>query len=410
MSKLYDKNLRAVLNKAHPKVFALTDGQGLGARVSEKGKVRWQYRYKVDGKSKRIDLGDYPALSLLKAREEAQQCREWLAQGHDPKHQRSLARSETLKPVSVKEALEYWLVHYAEGKRANASKHRAQFEKHIYPYIGNLPLEKTETRHWIKCFDRIRNGDNGKQKPAPVAAGYILQNSKQALRFCRVRHYAFSRALDDLMIADVGNKQQKKDRVLSNKELSDVWNVATEKGDFSNHYYRNLLRLLITFGARTQEVRLSTWAEWDFNEMIWTVPKAHSKGGEKILRPIPQHLEQWLLELKGDACSGTLVLGELKTPEAVSQYGRLLWKRLEHEEKWTMHDLRRTLATRMNELGIAPHVVEQLLGHSLGGVMQIYNRSQYIPEKREALLIWGERLDVLSFDHKNLVILRAVNE
>lgn len=64
----------------------------------------------------------------------------------------------------------------------------------------------------------------------------------------------------------------------------------------------------------------------------------------------------------------------------------------------------------MNELGIAPHVVEQLLGHSLGGVMQIYNRSQYIPEKREALLIWGERLDVLSFDHKNLVILRAVNE
>ncbi|HIF9279290.1 TPA: tyrosine-type recombinase/integrase [Photobacterium damselae] len=52
-----------------------------------------------------------------------------------------------------------------------------------------------------------------------------------------------------------------------------------------------------------------------------------------------------------------------------------MWKRLEHEEKWTMHDLRRMLATRMNELGIAPHVVEQLLGHSLGGVMQIYNRS-----------------------------------
>lgn len=116
------------------------------------------------------------------------------------------------------------------------------------------------------------------------------------------------------------------------------------------------------------------------------------------------------MELKGDTCSGTLVLGELKTPEAVSQYGRLLWKRLEHEEKWTMHDLRRMLATRMNELGIAPHVVEQLLGHSLGGGMQIYNRSQSIPEKREALLIWGERLDVLSFDHKNLVILRAVNE
>ncbi|HIF9210196.1 TPA: hypothetical protein ACX6SI_003269 [Photobacterium damselae] len=52
--------------------------------------------------------------------------------------------------------------------------------------------------------------------------------------------------------------------------------MATEKGDFSNQHYRNLLSLLITFGAMTQEVRLSTWAEWDFNEMIWTVPKVHS--------------------------------------------------------------------------------------------------------------------------------------
>lgn len=410
MSKLYDKNLKAVLNKNHPKTFTLTDGKGLGARVSERGKVRWQYRYKVDGKNYRLDLGDYPALSLLNARDEAQQCREWLAQGYDPKHQRSLARSETLKPVSVKEALEYWLVNYAEDNRSNASKHRAQFERHIYPYIGDLPLEQTETRHWIESFERIRKGVKGKQTPAPVAAGYILQNSKQALRFCRVRHYAFSRALDDLMIADVGNKQQKKDRILSNKELSDVWSLATDKGDFRNQYYRNILRLLLTFGARSQEARLSTWAEWDFNEMIWTVPKAHSKGGEKILRPIPRHLENWLLELKGDACSSALVLGELKAPEAVSQYGRLLWKRLEHEDSWTLHDLRRTVATRMNELGIAPHVVEQLLGHSLGGVMQIYNRSQYLPEKVEALSKWIDRIEVLTNLDKNVVIMKAANE
>lgn len=407
MGKLYDKHLKAVQNKPHPKVFTLTDGEGLGARVSVKGKVRWQYRYKIDGKSMRLDLGDYPALSLLKAREEAKHCREWLAEGFDPKHQKALLRDQNLKPVTVEDALEYWLVNYAEGGRANVDKHRAQFLRHLYPYIGHLPLVKTETRHWIECFDRIRNGVRGKQRPAPVAAGYVLQNAKQALRFCRVRHYATSRELDDLTVTDVGNKQKKRDRVLSNQELVDIWNMAVEVGHNNNQYYRDLLRLLIIFGTRTQEIRLSTWGEWNFNEGLWTVPKSHSKTGEKIVRPIPEELKGWLLELKGEKQKDELILGELKTSEAVSQYGRTLWRRFNHEESWTLHDLRRTFSTSLNELGIAPHIVEQLLGHSLGGVMAIYNRSQYIPQKAEALSIWLERIRLLANEDDNVVLLKG---
>jgi integrase len=394
MAKLYDKHLKVVLNKKHEKQFTLTDGEGLGARVSAHGKVRWQFRYKIDSQSKRIDLGDYPALSLLKARDAAKQCREWLAEGFDPKQKRSLKREQTLRPVSIKEALEYWLVEYAEDNRANASKHRSQFERHLYPYIGDLPLDQTETRHWIECFDRIRKGIAGKQKAAPVAAGYVLQNAKQALRFCRVRRYATSRVLDDLTISDVGNKQKKKDRVLSHQELIDVWVLVNSSRLMP--YYSNLIKLLIIFGSRTQEIRLSKWNEWDFTEGLWTVPKSHSKTGDKIVRPIPESLVPWLLDLKANADMSDQILGDLKTPETVSQQGRNLWKKLGHEEKWTLHDLRRTLATRLNELSIAPHVVEQLLGHSLGGVMSIYNRSQYLPEKKAALDMWLDRLDLLA--------------
>ncbi|HIF9499219.1 TPA: Arm DNA-binding domain-containing protein, partial [Photobacterium damselae] len=130
MAKLYDKKLKALLNKPQERTTVHSDGDGLGARVSPQGKIRWQFRYKVDGKGKRVDLGDYPELSIQKAREQTKQCREWLAEGHDPKLKRELERTSTLKPVTVKEALEYWLVEYAEHKRANASKHRAQFERH----------------------------------------------------------------------------------------------------------------------------------------------------------------------------------------------------------------------------------------------------------------------------------------
>lgn len=406
MGKLYDKHLKSALGKNHSEPFVLTDGNGLSARVSIKGKVRWQYRYKIDGKSKRMDLGDYPALSLVKARDMAEQCREWLADGFDPKQKRHLEREETLHPVTVQEALEYWLVGYAEENRSNAGKHRSQFERHIYPYIGGFPLEQTETRHWIECFDRIRKGISGKQRPAPVAAGYVLQNAKQALKYCRVRRYATSRALDDLVTSDVGSKQRKKDRVLSLQELVDVLHFI--EGEKLLPYYAQLIRLLIVFGSRTMEIRLSTWSEWNFTEMLWTVPKEHSKTGEKIFRPIPESLKDWLLDLKAGAKSNEYILGQLKTSEAVSQYGRMLWKRLKHQEEWTLHDLRRTLATLLNDLGVAPHVVEQLLGHSLGGVMAIYNRSQYLPEKRAALDMWLERLSLITSDSSNVVVLKDV--
>lgn len=99
------------------------------------------------------------------------------------------------------------------------------------------------------------------------------------------------------------------------------------------------------------------------------------------------------------------MLGSVKGSEAVSQWGRGVYKKLGHSEPWTLHDLRRTLATHMNNMGIAPHVVEQLLGHSMPGVMAIYNRSLYLPEKLDALNKWYDRLDILSGGFTNIVLL-----
>ncbi len=297
---------------------------------------------------------------------------------------------------------------YAEHKRANALKHRQQFARHIYPYIGNLPLEQTETRHWLECSDRIRKGYDGKRKPAAVAAGYVFQNDKQALRFCRARHYAESRALDDLIITDVGSKQNKGERVLTDKELISLLEaIQSESKPFCLPYYLKLIKLLLVFGSRTQEVRLSRWDEWDFDEGLWTVPTSHSKCCNKIIRLIPPALQPWLLELKAANTQNNYVLAELKKDATVSVFGGSVWKRLGHKEKWTLHDIRRTVDTKMNDYGLAqPYVIEQLLGHVPSGVMAIYNRSQYLPEKREALDRWVERLSLLREEADNVILFR----
>ena len=400
-NKLSDTSLRKMLGRESPSDSFYADGDGLSIKVSKIGVLTWYFTFRIGGResnSQRIKLGNYPDLSLKAAREKREQCRSWLAEGKNPKHQLSITTQETLKPVTVKEALDYWIREYATHKRANVDKHTEQLNKHIYPYIGEYPLSMCETRHWLECFSRVRN-------EAPVAAGYLLQMCKQALKFCRVHRYAVSNVLDDLTVDDVGRKQNKRDREHTRQELADIWRECS--GLKLKPYYAALLRLLVVFGCRTQELRLSRIVEWDLKDWVWTVPKEHSKGGEKILRPIPVAIRPFITGLIEQNKDSGLLLGEMKNPEAVSQWGRGVYKRLDHSEPWTLHDLRRTFSTTLNNMGIAPHVVEQLLGHTLGGVMAVYNRSQYLPEKLDALNKWMERLEVISTGDSNVMIFKV---
>lgn len=400
INKLTDRKLRSLLGAASGKEVKLADGGGLMVRITKSGAISWFFRYRTGGRNcepHRLTLGKYPDISLKQARELRDQCRSWLADGRDPKFQLKLTKSETLKPVTVREALEYWISGYAEDNRANVERHKAELRKHIYPYIGDMALADCETRYWLQCFDRMK-------KKAPVAAGYVFQMCKQALKFCRVRRYAISNALDDLTIPDVGKKQARRDRVLNDKEVGELWSAIWDEKRF-REYHANLVKIILVFGCRTQEARLSQLKEWDMDAWIWTVPKEHSKSGEKIVRPIPDAMRPHIERLHEEHKKSGLLLGETKSTEAVSQWGRGLYKKLGHEEKWTLHDLRRTLATHMNNMGISPHVVEQLLGHSMPGVMAIYNRSLYLPEKLDALNKWHDRLDILSGGFTNIVLL-----
>uniref|UniRef100_UPI000498164F tyrosine-type recombinase/integrase n=1 Tax=Escherichia sp. TW09231 TaxID=754327 RepID=UPI000498164F len=343
--------------------------------------VSWQHH--------RLTLGNYPDISLKDARMWRERCRQWLANGLDPKIELQLFTEESRAPVTVRDALEYWLVNYARHKRKDEELIRAQFCKHVYPRIGHYPLSRCDTRHWVKCFDEIR-------AISSKTAGRMFQLSKQALRFCNVRRYAISDALVHLTLTDVGESAGQRDRVLSDAELSDLWYFAKEK--HRDIYFSRLIKLLIVFGARTVEIRRSHWIEWDFNEWVWIVPRNNSKSNKKIIRPIPEGIRDWLKELKQETGRTGLLLGEERTHRAVSLKGRRMYKIFGHNEKWTLHDLRRTFSTGLNNIGVMPHIVESLLGHvyNAGSAEFNYNLSQYIPFKLRALNDWLEHLENIS--------------
>ncbi|MGS3754956.1 tyrosine-type recombinase/integrase, partial [Escherichia coli] len=249
----------------------------------------------------RIKLGNYPDLSLKSAREKAAQCRTWLAEGKNPRHEINYTVQEALKPVTVGDALTYWLEYYVKENRVDYIALKRRLNNHVIQQIGAMPLDKCELRHWLACFDQVA-------KRTPVTAGFVLQACKQALKFCRRRRYAISNVLDDLNVVDVGKKPDISERVLSNKELGELLQ-ALDKKIFSP-YYVALIRLLIVFGARTVELRLSEIGEWDFTEMLWTVPKEHSKTKVAIFRPIPEAILPFVTQLVEQNRHTGLLLGE----------------------------------------------------------------------------------------------------
>ncbi|HCM62807.1 MAG TPA: integrase [Morganella sp. (in: Bacteria)] len=393
VNKLSDKKLKSLHGKPTDKQKVIADGNGLSIRVSKTGAVSFIFFYRLYGRESApiwLTLGKYPDLSLRAAREERDKCRTWLAEGKDPRIQVKITKEDTLRPVTVKDAIEYWINNYAVNKRKAAEAIRACFYKHVYKEIGDTPLSECSLTMWIKCLDKIK-------RKSPVQAGNVLILSQQALKYCRVRKYAISHEIDDLKVEDVGERSNKKDRVLTNDELRDLWSYINK--DYNNHVipheYRIILRFLVVFGCRMSEILLSEWDEWDFVNNLWRVPPEHSKNSREIIRPIPDNFKHWLLSLHSTTKNRPYVIGvKMKQATASSTIGQI-WKRLDHRENWTAHDMRRVLATNLSDNNFEHNVVEQLLGHSLGGVAGIYNRSKYIERKKDALNWWVNYLDSL---------------
>lgn len=400
-NKLSDTQLRKLCGKPQPRQKMIADGRGLSVRVSRQGGVSFVFTWREGGRTsipKAVTLGRYPDTGLKQARQIRDRYRVQLAEQGTLKLENETAiQDEPETPVedvtrpeamvTVREALEYWFTGYAKSHRKGWKRDEERITKYVYSTLGDRPVDDCGVREWVECFEKIR-------VKYPVSAGAAFQVCRQALRYCRLRGYTSSRVLDDFRLSDMGSKGAKRERVLNEAEVSSVWCALQEDGGIyaSQTYLRYLMIVLVVFGCRTHEIRESTWSEWDLKRRLWTIPKSRTKNGHILVRPIPERLVLWLECLKGKHKEQDYVLGKFQTQMRISKLGSFQWQWLGHEQKWRNHDIRRTVATWMNDAGVNTWVVEHLLGHAVAGVAGIYNRAQYLTEKEQALDLWLDRL------------------
>lgn len=185
---LSDTWLKAHQGKARAALEERSDREGLNVRITPKGKITFQLRYRYSGTPKRLDLGSYPLMSLKEARGEALRLRAQHEQGHDPKVVRLLEKQAILKADSVEQLFRQWHEAYCQKNKKGHHDILRSFEIHVFPVIGTLPAEKVSLHEWLSLLEKHATA-------RPGIAERILINAKQMLKWAVRRRLIAASAL-----------------------------------------------------------------------------------------------------------------------------------------------------------------------------------------------------------------------
>lgn len=238
-------------------------------RITPKGKITFQLRFRYDARPCRLDLGTYPLMSLKDARVESQRLRSQLGQGHDPRVVRQLEKETILQADSIESLFRQWYVAYCKGNKKGHHEILRSFEIHVFPKIGHLPAGKVSLHEWLALLE-------GQAKVRPGIADRILVNAKQMLKWGVKRQLIPTHPLSDINAKeDLQIKKVAGSRSLSEEEIRLKWKTIGQSRMATKN--KIFLKLCLIYGCRNSEMRLSEKAHFDFRAMIWTVPPANHK-------------------------------------------------------------------------------------------------------------------------------------
>lgn len=394
---LSDTWLKANHGKERPALAERGDREGLGVRVSPKGKITFQLRYRYLGKPTRLDLGSYPLMSLKEARAEAQRLRAQHEQGHDPRIVRLVERQAIAQTESVEHLFRAWYAAYCQEHKKGHHDILRSFEIHVFPQIGALPADKATLPVWMDVLEKHAS-------ERPGIAERILINARQTYKWGIRRQRVSVNPLNGVGAKeDLRIKKRPGSRTLSAEEIARVWRAI----DRSRMAAKNklFLKLCLIYGCRNGELRAAEKKHFDFERAVWTVPpenhKLGSTTGKPLLRPIVPATETLLRQALALSNGAMHIFTNTGTDEPMGTsaplalpYNVMQWlRRHEHYEMehWSVHDLRRTARTNFSTL-TQPHVAEIMLGHRLPGEWQVYDHYDYLPEQAEAYTAWAARL------------------
>lgn len=390
--------------KPGPTRQEIPDGgcKGLYLVVQPSGKKSWAVRYRHEGKPRKLTLDGFPPLAT--ARKLAMAAIENPDQ--DPAAEKQAKKAAEKDEAQSRrdlfpEIVETYLKHYAEGR---ATRKNAKPKPRTIAETKRLLDQLTAPEVWggkriqdIRKRDIIELLDGIVDRGAP----YVANRTFAAISPL----FAWAARRDIIDVSPViWNKaaEEARERHLSADEVKLFWQATEALG----HPFKAIFRLLLLTGQRRSEVSEMTEAELDLDKRLWTMGGDRTKNRREHIVPLSDPVLA-ILEaaprIRNDRRLIFTTNGETP-PSGFSKSvdacrGKMNELAGETLPRWSLHDLRRTVSTMMNdELAIDPHIVEAILNHVSGsraGVAGTYNRAGYLKQKQAALEAWGRYVESL---------------
>jgi integrase len=412
---LTDARLRALKPMPSGQRYEVLDAivPGLIVRVSGKGKRTFMLKDRFPGSpfQTRRAIGEYGAVTLEKAREVAREWHAMLAQGIDPgevKRRDAASRHESgfsaVAELFIKQRL-------SDQRRGGAVA--SDLRRNAMAKWRDRPIASITRQDVVALIDSLSD--------RPAQAHNTFANLRVLFNWAIARgasglEYA---PTDRLKPKDlVGKPKAFRQRVLSDAEIGALWRAADTEGYPSG----SIVQLLLLTGLRRSEAAEARWREFhpDFVKLLrgaeepidWaavsddvkllTIPPERFKAGSSHLVPLADATCRLLERLprfsEGDyVFTTTAGRGPVKgftVPKR--RMDRMTTAELgEAAPGWVLHDLRRTVRTRLSELRVSTEIAEMVVGHAKRGIERVYNQWGALAEQREAVTLWAERLQLI---------------
>ncbi|AOU98147.1 hypothetical protein BI364_09430 [Acidihalobacter yilgarnensis] len=412
MGKLTVKQIENA--KPGAKDVYLRDGDGLELRLYPSGICAWQFRYRAGEQRRVMALGRYEHNTLKEARTAAQAARKLLDQGIDPieeqKRQQETREAERKARESRRtfgQALNRWAELELAGTKDGGSERMRAMRKDVLPILGDRDLESVCRGDLVDILDGIT------ARGARILANRVLGDLKQFLGWCETRDWIESNPMRSVIKERIGGRETERDRILSPDEMVEL----RDKLPVANFEQQTIAAIWIMLSTlcRVGELIQARWEDIDLEGGTWRIPAGNSKNAKEHIVYLSTYSRYWFTvlhartnwsgwclpsSLKDNAhvCSKSITkqLRDRMRDVAMSNRTKATGALILSSGPWTAHDLRRTGATLMGELGVLSEIIERCLNHvEPSKIKRTYQRHEYTAEKRDAWRRLGDYLDEL---------------
>lgn len=364
---------------------------GLFLEVSPNGSKTWQYRYSINGKQERVKLGKYPAMTLNQARSKRSEYEEkFVSQGKTKNDVAAQNKKQESEKILFNDFAKIYAERYIIGKIKNEKIMLAYINNDIKPYIGNLYLRDITVQH-------IEEIISTKVKQGFQSAAHTLRQLLKRLFDLAVDFEYIDKTPVKKTTLELDLKIKPKQRALSTEEITFFYTSVFQNNSARATKLGLLLAILVLI--RKSELTQAQWKDINFDTGIWHIPSPKGAENSKYSSEpfnvyMSTQVKSILKELKLLAGTSTYILPGRNPDKPISRTVfnmavNTILKSMPDFGHLTVHDLRRTAASRLNDLGYNSDIIEKCLNHKMQGIRGIYNKAEYETQRQEMMQEWS---------------------